>query len=550
MSETDHRADIRHGIRANLGQFLHQLLQVLLVGMTIGMTRTVVPALAESEFGVPRGSFALLVAFVVGFGFVKGTLNFVAGRLAESWGRRRVLLLGWVTAIPIPLLIYFAPSWDWIVVATLLLGVNQGFTWSMTQTAKLDLTRPDQRGLAIGFNEFSGYIGVAIAGIVTGYLAAELGPRSGLLIFGLTVIGLATLLTALFVKDTLPWARKEKPMAAASGETLHPRYPAGVSAKPSTREIFTLVSWRDRRFFALCQAGLVEKFVDALVWVFYPVYLYEKGVSLPGIGWIVGVYGFTWGAAQLATGRLSDTWGRQKLNVSGMWVCGAGVALMLFGEGRAWWSMSAAVSGLGMAMLYPNLSAAVADISAPHWRASAIGTYRFWRDLGYGIGALGLGLAAASAHAIEGAFWFVAAAMLLSGIGLLILGEETHPRLNPATPSPPAPPPAFAVPALDVRVISQHQPGGRCKLYAGYADALARSLGASSRIDYSEMRDANGHGFPSLWINGAPVAASDGVIVMPDDVLAALGANGISAAGDLGPALDAEIEKMLDEGNS
>lgn len=424
--------ELSHGIRVNLGQFLHQLLQVLLVGMTIGMMRTVVPALAETEFGVPRGSFALLVAFVVGFGIVKGTLNFVAGRLAESWGRRRVLLIGWVTAMPIPVLIYFAPSWDWIVVATLLLGVNQGFTWSMTQTAKLDLTRPDQRGLAIGFNEFSGYIGVAIAGIVTGYLAAELGPRTGLLLFGLVVIGLATLLTALFIEDTLPWARKEKPMTASSGATLHPRYPVGVSAKPTTREIFTLVSWRDRRFFALCQAGLVEKFVDALIWVFYPVFLYNNGVSLPGIGWIVGVYGFTWGGAQLLTGRLSDHWGRHRLNVAGMWICGTGVALMLAGSGAAWWSFSAAVSGLGMAMLYPNLSAAVADISAPHWRASAIGTYRFWRDLGYGVGALGLGLAAASTQSVEGAFWFVAGAMLFSGLGLAILGEETHPRLNPA----------------------------------------------------------------------------------------------------------------------
>lgn len=541
--------DIQHGIRVNLSQFLHQLFQVLLVGMTIGMTRTVVPALAESEFGVPRGSFSLLVAFVVGFGFVKGALNFIAGRLAESWGRRRVLLLGWVTAIPIPLLIYFAPSWDWIVVATLLLGVNQGFTWSMTQTAKLDLTRPDQRGLTIGFNEFAGYIGVAIAGIVTGYLAADMGPRSGLLLFGLAVIGTATLTTALFVKDTLPWARKEKPMAATTGETLHPRYPAGVSAKPSTKEIFTLVSWRDRRFFAICQAGLVEKFVDALIWVFYPVYLYDKGVSLPGIGWIVGVYGFTWGASQLVTGKLSDTLGRQKLNVAGMWICGAGVAMMLLGEGSAWWSISAAVSGIGMAMLYPNLSAAVADISAPHWRASGIGTYRFWRDLGYGIGALGLGLAAASTNSIEGAFWFVAAAMMLSGLGLAILGEETHPRLNPALP-----PAAAKVGAggtaitLDVRVIAQEPPGGRCSLYAGYGRALEKSLGAHFQLEISQTRDANGHGFPSIWIDGQPLMPSDGVIVMPADILAALGADNVAATPDLEKVLDAEVNKMLDEG--
>ena len=422
------------GIRANLGQVLHQLLQVLLVGMTIGMMRNVVPALAEGEFGVPRGSFMLLVAFVVAFGFVKGAMNFVAGRLAERLGRKRVLLLGWLVALPIPALIHFAPSWSWVVFATVLLGINQGLTWSMTQTAKLDFTRADQRGLVIGLNEFSGYVGVALAGVATGYLAAALGPRQGLLWFGAAVIGLATLLSWLAVAETLPWARDEvKRHASASATALRPRYPSGVSAQPSTREMFALMSWRDRRMAALCQAGLVEKFVDALVWAFWPVYLHQRGVDLPGIGWIVGVYGFTWGAAQFFTGRLSDRLGRHLLNAWGMWICGAGVALMPLGSGAAWWSLSAAVAGLGMAMLYPNLSAAVADIAHPNWRASAIGIYRFWRDLGYGIGALGLGLAAALGGRLETAFWFVAVAMLASGAVLFRWGEETHPRLNPAT---------------------------------------------------------------------------------------------------------------------
>ncbi|MBN8225786.1 MAG: MFS transporter [Xanthomonadales bacterium] len=422
------------GIRANLGQFLQQLLQVLLVGMTIGMMRNVVPALAEGEFGVPRGSFMLLVAFVVAFGFVKGAMNFVAGRLAERLGRQRVLLLGWGVALPIPVLIHFAPSWSWVVFATVLLGINQGLTWSMTQTAKLDFTRADQRGLVIGLNEFSGYVGVALAGVATGYLAAALGPREGLLGFGAAVIGLATLLSWLAVAETLPWARDEvKRHAVPSATALRPRYPPGVSAQPSTGEMFALMSWRDRRMAALCQAGLVEKFVDALVWVFWPVYLHQRGVDLPGIGWIVGVYGFTWGAAQFFTGRLSDRLGRHLLNAWGMWVCGAGVALMPLGSGPAWWSGSAAVAGLGMAMLYPNLSAAVADIAHPNWRASAIGIYRFWRDLGYGIGALGLGLAAAWGGRLETAFWFVAGAMLASGAVLFRWGEETHPRLNPAT---------------------------------------------------------------------------------------------------------------------
>jgi MFS family permease len=421
------------GIRANLGQVLQQLLQVLLVGLTIGMMRNVVPALAESEFGVPRGSFMLLVAFVVAFGFVKGAMNFVAGRLAERLGRRLVLLVGWLVAMPIPLMVYFANSWSWIVAATVLLGVNQGLTWSMTQTAKLDLTRADQRGLVIGLNEFSGYLGVAVAGVITGYAASLLGPRAGLLWFGAIVIGAATLLAWLAVAETLPWAHADvKRHASPSPQAMRPRYPTGVSAQPTTREIFALMSWGDRRMAALCQAGLVEKFVDALVWVFWPVFLHQRGVSLPGIGWIVGVYGFTWGAAQFFTGKLSDRLGRHLLNSWGMWVCGAGVVLMPLGSNASWWSMSAAIAGVGMAMLYPNLSAAVADIAHPNWRASAIGIYRFWRDLGYGIGGLALGAAAALGGKLESAFWFVALAMALSGGALYWWGEETHPRLNPA----------------------------------------------------------------------------------------------------------------------
>lgn len=422
-----------HGIRRNLAQFLHQLLQVLLVGLTLGMMRTVVPALAESEFNVPKGSFMLLVAFVVAFGFVKGLLNFAAGRLSERIGRKRVLLLGWLAALPIPFMIAYGPSWSWIVGATVLLGVNQGLTWSMTQTAKLDLTRRDQRGLTIGLNEFSGYFGVAVAGIVTGHLATAFGARPGLLGFGLVVIVFATGLALLYVKDTLPWAEAESARHAAGEMTgPSPRFPRNIADHPTTWEVFTLVSWRDRRLAAISQAGLVEKFVDALIWVFYPVYLYQRGLSLAEIGWVVGIYGFVWGGSQLFTGRLSDHVGRQKPIVWGMWLCGAGVGLMLPGESVAWWSISAAITGFGMALLYPNLSAAVADIAHPNWRGSAIGIYRFWRDVGYGIGALGLGLVANLTGNITSGFWFVALAMLLSGFVVWWIGEETHPRLNPA----------------------------------------------------------------------------------------------------------------------
>lgn len=402
-----------HGLVANRLQIIQQLMQVLFVGLTLGLFRNVVPALAEQEFGIPRGSFLLLVSFVVAFGVVKGTLNFVAGRLAERWGRRRVLLIGWWLSLPIPLLIYFAPNWNWIVAATLLLGVQQGLTWSMTQTAKLDLSHAGERGFVIGLNEFSGYVGVALAAIITGYSASYWGVRQSLLVFGLVVIGSALLLAHLNVQETLPWAR-QKTSADSKQEAM-----------PSTAEVFARMSWRDRRLAALCQAGLVEKFVDALVWVFWPVWLHARGVSLSGIGWIVGCYGFTWGVAQLVTARLSDRFGRHRFNVLGMWLCGLGVALLPMGDSTAWWAASAALTGLGMAMLYPNLSAAVADLAPASWRASAIGIYRFWRDLGYAVGGLGLGLVAVWGGQMESAFWFVAAAMGLSGLVLAIWGEES-----------------------------------------------------------------------------------------------------------------------------
>jgi len=422
-----------YGIRNNATQFAHQLLQVFLVGLTLGMLRTVIPALAETEFGVPKGSFILLMAFVGAFGFVKGALNFVAGRLSERLGRKTVLLLGWISAIPIPFLILYAPSWNWIVAATLLLGVNQGFTWSMTQTSKLDLTRADQRGLTIGLNEFAGYVGVAIAGILTAYLATALGPRMGLFVFGAIVIGSALVLTTVWVKETLPWAKAESARHAA-GERVGPipRYPSNISTTPSTWEVFTLMSWRDKRMAAICQAGLVEKFVDALIWVVYPAYLYERGLTLAHIGWVVGVYGFVWGGAQFFTGKLSDRIGRQKPIVWGMCLCGAGVALMLPSAEMAGWIIAAAVTGFGMALLYPNLSAAIADIAHPNWRGSAIGIYRFWRDTGYGVGALVLGGVAHLSGTLISGFWVVSSAMFLSGAIVWIFGEETHPRLNPA----------------------------------------------------------------------------------------------------------------------
>lgn len=426
-------AGYSHGIRVNLGQFVFQMLQVFLVGLTIGLQRNVVPALAEEEFGLASGSFTVFMAFIISFGFVKGALNFVAGRLSERLGRRPVLLWGWVAALPIPFLILYAPSWGWIVAANVLLGVNQGFAWSMTVTAKADITRAEQRGLATGFNEFAGYTGVAIAGIVTGHLAADMDPRWALFVFGLSVAAVALLSAWLFAAETLSWARAEA-HGHAQGSTRAPRarFPEGVSAHPGTREVFLLVSFRHRTFAALSQAGCVEKFVDALVWAFFPAWLDARGLSVVAIGWVVGVFGIVWGASQLWTGPLSDRVGRKPLIVAGMWLCGAGVAATLLVQGVWLWSATAALTGLGMALLYPTLIAAVSDISHPNWRGSSLGVYRFWRDSGYGIGALLIGLAADFTGALETGFWLTAVAMAASGLWVLLAAEETHPRLNPA----------------------------------------------------------------------------------------------------------------------
>jgi MFS family permease len=424
--------DYVHGIRPNIGQFAHQLLQVFFVGLTIGMQRTVIPALAESEFGVPAGSFTLLMAFVVSFGFVKGAMNFVSGRLSERVGRRKVLIWGWLLAVPIPFIILYAPSWNWIVAANILLGVNQGFAWSMTVTSKLDIVRPEQRGVATGFNEFAGYGGVALAGLITGYLATGFDPRTSLFVFGLTVILLALAAALLFSRETLHWARAESAAhSAGTHEGPKPRYPESVSEHPSSLEIFTLVSFRHRTFVALSQAGCIEKFVDALVWGFFPVYLRTKGLSLVDIGWIVGVYGFVWGGSQLWTGPLSDAIGRKWPIVIGMWTCGIGVAATLYVDGMTAWSITAAITGVGMALLYPTLIAAIGDISHPNWRGSSLGVYRFWRDIGYGIGALSLGVISDTLGTLEAGFWLTAVAMIVSGLWVALAMDETLARINP-----------------------------------------------------------------------------------------------------------------------
>ena len=423
------------GIRENLKPFLEQLVQVFFVGLTIGLQRTVIPALAEAEFGVAQGSMTAIFAFIVSFGVVKGAMNFVSGRISERVGRRRVLIWGWLVALPIPFLILFAPSWGWIVAANVLLGVNQGFCWSMTVTAKMDIVKGSERGLATGFNEFAGYGGVALAGLLTGYLASYFDPRMSLFVFGLVVILVALAAGLLAFTETLPFARAEA-ARHKSGETIGPRarYVQGPD-DPTSGQIFALVTWRNRTFMALAQAGSVEKFVDALMWALVPVFMVSKGASLIEIGWVTGIYGFVWGGSQLWTGPLSDVVGRKWLIVTGFFLSAGGVLAFPLLASIAGWAVAAAVTGVGMALLYPTLIAAVGDIAHPSWRGSALGVYRFWRDLGYAIGALAMGLIADATGMLEAGFWFTGLAMVGSGVWLILCMEETHPRFNPAPES-------------------------------------------------------------------------------------------------------------------
>lgn len=420
------------GIRVNLRPFLQQLLQVFFVGLTIGLQRTVIPALAETEFGVVQGSMTAVFAFVVAFGVVKGAMNFVSGRISERAGRRRVLIWGWLVALPIPLMILYAPSWGWIVAANVLLGVNQGFCWSMTVTAKMDIVKGSERGLATGFNEFAGYGGMALAGLVTGYLASDFDPRMSLFVFGLAVIALALAAALVAFAETLPFAQAEA-ARHKSGEIAgpRPRYVEGPD-HPTSGEIFALVTWRNPTFMAVSQAGSVEKFVDALIWVLVPVFMVAKGASLIEIGWVTGIYGFIWGGSQLWTGPLSDMLGRKWPTVAGFLICAGGVLAFPFLMSFAAWAVTAAVIGIGMALLYPTLIAAMSDVAHPSWRGSALGVYRFWRDLGYAIGALAMGLIADASGMLEAGFWFTGIAMIASAIWLILGMNETHPRLNPA----------------------------------------------------------------------------------------------------------------------
>ncbi|MHB8812969.1 MAG: MFS transporter [Steroidobacteraceae bacterium] len=407
------------GIRVNLGQFTLQTVQVFFVGLTIGMERTVLPSLS-AQFGVAQGAFLFLASFVISFGLVKGALNFVAGSLADRIGRKTVLLKGWLAGLPIPVLIFFAPNWWWIVAANVFLGINQAFTWTMTVTMHVDLAGDHQRGLAVGIDEAAGYAAVGLSGLGTGFLAAMYGPRWALLMFGFAVIA-AALLALIWVRDTLAWVHAEHAQMNAAGKRS-----AGDATLPSN--IFLLVSFRHPTYRALCQGGVVNKIADTLVWVMFPVYFRAAHFSVVAIGAVTGIYAMVWGVSQLWTGHLADRIGRKPPIVVGFALLALGIAVTAASRAASWWGVAAAIMGLGMALLYPNLIAALADLAPPLWRGRALGTYRYWRDTGYALGALLLGVVADLTGGVTAAMWGTVALVALSGLWIALAVEESRPR--------------------------------------------------------------------------------------------------------------------------
>ncbi|OCX75487.1 MFS transporter [Acidithiobacillus thiooxidans] len=408
------------GIGINRAQFLLQTTQVFFVGLIIGMERNVLPAMSH-RFGVDSHAFLFLASFVISFGLVKGALNFVAGGLSDRIGRKRVLLLGWIAGIPIPLLIFFAPNWWWIIGANVFLGINQAFTWTMTVTSQIDLSANHQRGLAVGINEAMGYIAVGLAGLATGYLAVSYGPRWALLVFGLVIIALALVLL-FWIKDTIAWVHAEHTQNQQRSGNTH------SAPKASAWATFMQVSFKDVTYRALCQGGVANKIADTLVWVLFPVFFRFHGLGVIRIGWITGIYAMVWGLCQFWTGHLADRIGRRPPVLMGFALLSAGLAGTALVSHFSAWLATAAVMGLGMALLYPNLIAAMSDVAPPLERGQILGTYRYWRDTGYAIGGLILGLVAQWSDKILPAIWLTAAIVAISGIWIALAVQETHPR--------------------------------------------------------------------------------------------------------------------------
>jgi MFS family permease len=391
---------VRLGLWENRGQFALLVLVNAFVGGMVGLERTVVPLIGTEDFGLVLRT--AIFSFIVTFGLVKAFSNLFAGGLADRFGRKRVLVAGWLLGAPVPLMIMYAPSWEWIVAANVLLGANQGLAWSMTVVMKIDLVGPQGRGLAVGLNEFAGYLAVGATAFLTGYLASVYGLRPEPFYLGIAYVVLGLLVSVFLVRDTREHVRLEM--------EEHPPEPNPLGFG----EVFAKTTYGDRNLFAASQAGLVNNLNDGMSWGVFPLFFSAFGLGVERIGILKAVYPAVWGTLQVATGPLSDRWGRKGLIVSGMWVQAGGLFVTVLGRSFGWWMLGSILLGLGTAMVYPSLIAAVSDASHPSWRARSLSVYRFWRDLGYAVGALSAGVVA-DAFGLSWAMSSVGVLTFLSG---------------------------------------------------------------------------------------------------------------------------------------
>ncbi len=419
---TDTAEGPRLGLKENLAQFSLLVGVNALVGGMIGQERTVLPLLAEAEFGVSALSATL--TFIAAFGVVKAATNFVAGTLSDRHGRRPVLIAGWLIGIPVPLMLIWAPTWGWVIAANVLLGVNQGLTWSTTVIMKIDLAGPRRRGLAMGLNEAAGYGAVAVTALATGFIADRWGLRPEPFFLGLAFAGLGLGLSVVFVRETQHHVHQEANQLRA--ETSDDNRPEELT----TSEVFAITSFRERALSSCSQAGLVNNLNDGLAWGLFPIYFADQGLSISRIGVLAALYPAVWGLGQLYTGGLSDRIGRKPLIAGGMIVQAGALAIMATTTGFWPWALGAATLGAGTAMVYPTLLAAIGDVAHPSWRARAVGVYRLWRDLGFAVGAVFAGIMA-DLISIRAAIYAVAALTALSGLMVILRMYETHPPASP-----------------------------------------------------------------------------------------------------------------------
>jgi MFS family permease len=396
------------GLRANAGQFALLVGVNGLVGGMLGQERTVIPLLAREAFGLT--GIPVILSFIVAFGVTKAGANLAAGALADRYGRKPVLVAGWLLGLPVPLLLIWATGWEWVIAANVLLGASQGLTWSTTVIMKIDLVGPARRGLAMGLNEAAGYGALALAALLTGYIAAEAGLRPGPFLFGLAIAGLGLGVSVLFVRETQDHVDLER------------------RARPAVpwRVAFRRTTLGDRSLSAASQAGLVNNLNDGMAWGLLPLFYASQGLSIVEIGVLAGTYPGVWALAQVGTGALSDRIGRKGLIVAGMFTQAGAIGLIAASSSFLPWLLAAIALGLGTAMVYPTLLAVIADVADPAWRGSALGVYRLWRDLGFAVGAVVCGVVAERAG-IPFAIGVVALLTAGSGLVVLLRMRETFP---------------------------------------------------------------------------------------------------------------------------